>query len=90
MLVSARGLAPRARRDIVRAVEAGRFQITDPDVALACAAGSLVATLNLLALREDLDVGAITDAMAANVLRMLGMYVDEVRRVVALPLPEGE
>lgn len=87
MLASERGLAPRARRDLVRAAEAGRLDIPDPDVALACAAGALVATLHLLAGRPDLDVGPVTDAMAAHVLRMFGLSAEEAARIVALPLP---
>src|ERR1700744_1002397 len=37
LLSSQRGLAPRARRDIKPAVSAGRFQLDDPELALAIA-----------------------------------------------------
>src|SRR4029450_12042857 len=41
------GLAPRARRDLKLAQSAGRFDIGDLDVALACTAGALFGVLHL-------------------------------------------
>ena len=43
LMVSGRGLAPRAARDIAAASAAGRFVIEDVDVALALVTGSLLA-----------------------------------------------
>ena len=40
LLSAPNGLAPRARRDIEAATEAGRFDVTDVDVAVTMAAGS--------------------------------------------------
>src|SRR5262249_29752669 len=42
-LLSERGLAPRALRDITAANRAGRFHVADPELALALAAGALLA-----------------------------------------------
>ena len=42
LMLSARGLAPRALRDIKAATCAGRFDVADPDLALALAAGALL------------------------------------------------
>ena len=87
LLNSKAGMAPRALRDIRNAVAAGRFEVSDPQVGLACAAGALVGVLHLLAANPELDVAKVTDAMTYNVLRMFGMTGAEAAALVALPLP---
>ncbi len=56
LLGAPNGLAPRARRDIEAATEAGRFDVTDLDVAVTMAAGALIALGQLLHDRPDRDV----------------------------------
>ncbi len=46
LLSADNGLAPRARRDIDAAVEAGRFTVDDLDLAVTMAAGALLASAN--------------------------------------------
>lgn len=87
LLLSPRGLAPRARRDLVRAAAAGRLVIGDPDVALACVAGALVGTLHLVASVPRLNVDEATDDMVARVLRSFDVEPQDVARILALPLP---
>jgi hypothetical protein len=90
LLVADRGLAPRARRDLVRAAEAGRFAIEEPDVALACASGALIGVMHLLVAQPSADVDATVDAMVGLVLRMLGMPADEAKALATRPLPTGD
>jgi AcrR family transcriptional regulator len=88
MMLSPMGLAAHAFNDIVAAQRAGRFTAMTPEVAVACAAGALVATLQLFDQVPDADVDGLTDEMAAGVLRMFGMSVEEAARIVAMPLPD--
>lgn len=86
LLHSGSGLAPRASRDIREAVDAGRFEVGDLQVALACAAGSLVGVLQMLGDAPMEAVERATDEMVRNVLRMFGLSDDEATRLVRLPL----
>src|SRR4029079_17741307 len=54
------GLAPRARRDIAAAVEAGRFDVEDLDVAVTMTAGALLALGQLLHDQPGRDVEETT------------------------------
>jgi AcrR family transcriptional regulator len=82
------GLAPRALRDIRKAADAGRFEVGDAEVALACAAGALSAVLQLLdGAAEPARIDQATDLMVHNVLRMFGMSDAEATRLVELELP---
>ena len=89
LLGSKVGMAPRALRDIRNAAAAGRFEVSDPQVGLACAAGALVGVLHLLAANPELDVASVTDEMTYHVLRMFGMTRAEATAMVALPLSEA-
>jgi len=89
LLASNRGVAPRALRDIKAAAAAGRFVVDDPAVALACAAGALVAVLHLLSAHPRASVERKTDEMVRNVLRMFGMSDAEAHSIVARPLPKA-
>lgn len=61
LLSADNGLAPRARRDIAAAVDAGRFDVADLDVAVTMAAGALLAHGQLLNDRPERDVEETTD-----------------------------
>lgn len=88
LLSSDRGLAPRAKRDIIAAAEAGRFTVDDPDVALAVAGGALLGVGQLLFAQPDRDDAQTTDDVAAHVLRTLGMTGRQIHALVSRPLPD--
>jgi AcrR family transcriptional regulator len=88
LLSSDRGLAPRALRDIKAAAAAGRFQVDDPDLALATAGGALLGLGVLLRTDPDRDGASAADAMTENVLRLFGLSADEAHAVCQRPLPE--
>ena len=67
------GLAPRARRDIKAAVDAGRFDVEDLDVAVTMAAGALIALGQLLHDQPERDVEETTDRVTEDLLRMFGV-----------------
>lgn len=79
-------LGPRARRDLLRGVDSGRFVIDDLDLATTCTFGSLIASIQLAMEsepREDRD-----QIFARAMLRMVGVPVDEATEVAARPLAE--
>ena len=82
------GLAPRALRDLTRAKAAGRFDISEPVVALACTGGALLGMLHVLDERSAPSVDRAADEVAVNLLRMFGMSGAEAREIVARPLPK--
>lgn len=88
LLSSERGLAPRALRDIKAGVEAGRFQIDDPELGLAMAGGALLGLGKLLRDDPDRDDARAADTVTENVLRLFGLSADEAHAVCQRPLPE--
>ena len=82
------GLAPRARRDITAAVEAGRFEVADVDIAVTIAAGGLLALGQLLHDQPDRDVEQTTDQMTEDLLRMFGLPRRQAHRICTRPLPD--
>lgn len=89
-LSSERGLAPRALRDIKAAAEAGRFNVDDPERALAVAGGLLMGLGFLLANDPDRDGDQTTDAMATDLLRLFGMSARDAHKICTRPLPAIE
>jgi len=88
LLSSERGLAPRALRDIKAGIEAGRFHVDDPELALAMAGGALLGLGKLLRDDPDRDDARAADAVTENVLRLLGLSVNEAQAMCQRPLPE--
>ncbi|MGV9543079.1 TetR/AcrR family transcriptional regulator [Nocardia beijingensis] len=82
------GLAPRARRDIIAAQEAGRFEPMDPQLAVMAAGGSLLGLLQLLDADPHADAEALSDEMTYRMLRMFGMPKRTAQRLSSGPLPE--
>lgn len=79
-------LGPRARRDLLRGVEDGRFCIDDLDLATTCTFGSLVAAIQLALeteVRDDCD-----QLFARAMLRMVGVPADEATEVASRKLPD--
>lgn len=87
IMLRGEGLAPRARRDIVAAQEAGRFEPMDPDLAVMAAGGSMLGLLQLLDIEPDADAGALSDEMAFRVLRMFGMNKRAAQKLTSTELP---
>ncbi|ODQ99961.1 TetR family transcriptional regulator [Mycobacterium intermedium] len=87
LLSSDYGLAPRGLRDIKAAADAGRFQVDDPELAVAIAGGALLGLGTLLHKDQHRDGVAATDTVAENVLRLFGLDADEARAVCQRPLP---
>jgi AcrR family transcriptional regulator len=82
------GLAPRARRDITAAARAGRFEVADVEVAVAVAAGALIALGQLLHDQPDRDVEQTTDQMTEDLLRMFGLPRRQAHHLCTTPLPD--
>lgn len=88
-LDSDKGLAPQALRDIRRAMDAGRFRVGNPYVALAGAGGSLLGFLQLWLEHPDLVDEGSADELAEQLLRMYGMGPDEADAIAHRPPPTG-
>ena len=88
LMASDRGLAPRALRDIIAAVRAGRFRVDDPKLALAVAAGALMGLGQLLADEPHRDDAQAADRVTEDVLRLFGMDADEAHEICQRPLPD--
>ncbi|MFA6298683.1 MAG: hypothetical protein WC642_05920 [Nocardioides sp.] len=80
-------LAPRARKDIEAAVEAGRFDIENAQLGLMAAGGALLGLLQLLDADREADAAMLTDQMTARVLRAFGMTKREAEKLCARPMP---
>jgi AcrR family transcriptional regulator len=88
LLSSDRGLAPRALRDIKAGNDAGRFNVDDPELALAMAGGALLGLGKLLRDDPERDDAVAADIVTENVLRLFGLSPEEARSVCRRPLPE--
>lgn len=88
LLSSDRGLAPRALRDIRAGVEAGRFQVDDPELALAMAGGALLGLGKLLRDDPDRDDARAADSVTESVLRLFGLGAAEAHEICRRPLPD--
>jgi len=87
-ILSDRGLAPRALRDIIAANRAGRFHVVDPQLALAMAAGTLLALGQLLQDQPERDDGQASDQMTEDLLCIFGVPAAEAREICGRPLPD--
>jgi AcrR family transcriptional regulator len=82
--VMARALGERARRDLRRGVEAGRFVVPSPAVALADLGGALMAVMRAI-LEGSLPRGAEVHH-AEGMLRLLGLDRDDAAEVARRPM----
>ena len=87
VLTRDQGLAPRARRDIIAARNAGRFDVGDADVALMAVGGAMLGLLQWLEEHPGADAAALSDEMAERVLRLLGLTEREAQKLCSRPLP---
>lgn len=88
LIAAQHGLVPYARRDLEAGIRAGRFAVTDPELALGMVVGSAVCLGEILRQQPDRDAASSADRMAAAVLRMLGVPANEADRIASAPLPE--
>jgi AcrR family transcriptional regulator len=88
MAASPRGLAPRALRDIQAGIRAGRFTITDAELALVIISGAALALGQFLHDHPERDDAETTDQVTENLLRLLGVPSRQAQRITGLPLPE--
>jgi AcrR family transcriptional regulator len=88
MILSERGLGPRALRDIKAAQAAGRFTITDPEIALVVAGGAMLGLGSLLHSQPERDAAKAADDVTVDLLRMFGVEAAEAREICSRPLPD--
>lgn len=88
LLWSDRGLAPRALRDIKAGIEAGRFTVDDPELALAMAGGALLGLGTLLRHNPDRDDARAADGVTGKILQLFGLSADDAHAVCRRPLPD--
>lgn len=88
LILSERGLSPRARRDIAAAIDEGRFTIDDPELGLAIAGGMFIGLTTLLRERPERDTDATVDAVTERLLRTLGMTPKQANTLCRKPLPD--
>jgi AcrR family transcriptional regulator len=88
LLSAHNGLAPRVRRVIAAAGDAGSFDVEDLDVAVTLTAGALIGLGQLLHDQPDRDVEQTTDRVTEDLLRMFGVPRRRAQRLCSLPLPD--
>lgn len=81
-------LGPRARRDLLRGLEASRFTIEDLDLATTCTFGSLIAAIQMALAADQASNDSKDQIFAAAMLRMVGIPAAEAREIASRPLPE--
>ena len=81
------GLTPRILLDITAAVEAGRFQVENPQLAVGATLGAVLATLQLALTDPDFAAQPVDEQLAEHLLRMFGLPPDEARDLSRAPLP---
>jgi AcrR family transcriptional regulator len=84
---SDRGLAPRALRDITAGIDAGRFQVHNPKLAMSTVTGALLTALHLSLTDPAFDNDTVYDELAEQLLRMLGVPPSEAHKLATAPLP---
>lgn len=82
------GLAPRVRRDLEAAHDAGRFTFADLDLAMVVVTGTTISLGQLLHDQPGRDDASTVDAVTASVLVALGLDPVEARSLSTRPLPD--
>lgn len=86
LITAERGLAPRAQRDIAAATESGRFQVADPKLAMAVAAGAMLGLGQLVQAEPERDAGRTADQVTEDLLRIFGLPAEEAHELCSRPL----
>ena len=84
------GLVPRALRDIQAGQVAGRFTVSDPEIALSAAVGGMLGLLRMCQRHPGRVTETTVDQLTEAELRLLGVPAEEAARLTALPLPPLE
>lgn len=87
VLLTDRGLRPRALADLRRGIDTGRFTVPDAEMALMMSGGVLLGLVQLLDAYPGLDDATVSDDYARHVLLMLGVERQDAEDIVGLPLP---
>lgn len=82
------GFTPRARRDVERATEAGRFKVADIDLAMTLIFGTAMSLGQLLHDQPERDEATTADDATEALLLMLGMPRAQAHKLSHGPLPE--
>jgi AcrR family transcriptional regulator len=82
-----RGLAPRALRDIRAGQAAGRFTVTNAEVALSAVAGGLLGLLRWRERHPERVDETSVDQLTEACLRLLGVPAAEAARLITSSLP---
>ena len=88
VLLTDRGLRPRALADLERGIQTGRFTVPSAEAGLMMSGGVLLGLVQQLDSNPDLDAESVSDFNAEHVLLMLGVDATEASRLVELRLPE--
>jgi len=83
------GIYARLFRDIQRIHTAKRLQFPDPNIVTYAVGGAILLMVTAL-VEADIPEAEAPQRIAAMVLRMLGEKEDDIRTIVALPLPVQE
>lgn len=86
-LNSGHGLAPHARADIHRAIAAGHFQTTDPELAVSSVAGALLGLLQLQLHSNSAPADGRPEKLTEQLLRGFGMNQHTARTLAHRQLP---
>lgn len=82
------GLASRARHDLTAAVEQGRLDLDDIELAVAMAGGALLGLMQRLDSDEGLDDAEVCDEFTERLLHAFGMDAAAAHELCRRPLPE--
>ncbi|WP_285597929.1 TetR/AcrR family transcriptional regulator [Kineosporia sp. NBRC 101731] len=80
-------IAPGLHRDVLAVITAQGLDDDDPDVAVIAVSGAIEAVINAAVRQGPADLTRMADAIARNVLRMLGVAETDLTKVLAAPLP---
>jgi AcrR family transcriptional regulator len=86
-ILAAEGITIRALADLTAGIEAGRFDVSDPQLALALASAAQLGLLQYLDADPTADAAKLADEVAFRTLVSFGLGRAEARRLVARPLP---
>ena len=87
-LMSDRGLAPRALRDIRAANRTGGFYVHDLELAVTLAAAALFGLTRLLHNQPERDAAQAADRLAQDLLVVYALSAEEAHEVCARALPD--
>lgn len=88
VLVTDRGIRPRALADLHRGIELGRFTMPDAETAVMLAGGVLLGLMQLLESDPAADAAETSDLYAERLLVMLGLDPAEANDICTSPLPD--